>query len=120
MSNELTNILSNSNKDIDNQKLMDYLSGKLSADEKRNLEKLFDEPDLLNDAAQGLQQFQDKNNLSVIIDQLDADLYKQLKKKKNLKRKRRFKNEQWIYISIIIILTLIIIGFIVIRANLGS
>ncbi len=117
---ELTNILSNSNKDIDNQKLMDYLSGKLSAEEKLKVEKLFDEPALLNDAAQGLLQFKDKSNLSVMVDQLNADLHKQLKKKKHLKRKRRFKNEQWIYVTIIIILTLIIIGFIVIRENLRS
>ena len=34
MNDDLLNILSNSNKDIDNQKLMDYLSGKLSAAEK--------------------------------------------------------------------------------------
>lgn len=120
MSNELKNILLNSNKDIDNQKLMDYLSGKLSADEKLNLEKLFDEPELLNDAAQGLQQFENKYNLSIVVAELNADLHKHLKKKKNFKRKRRFKSEQWIYISIIIILTLIIIGFLVIRANLGN
>ena len=39
MSDELLNILSNSNKDIDNQKLMDYLSGKLSAAKSMSLKK---------------------------------------------------------------------------------
>ncbi len=34
MKNDLINILPNSNKDIDNQKLMDYLSDKMSAKEK--------------------------------------------------------------------------------------
>ncbi len=39
MDDDLLNILSNSNKDIDNQKLMDYLSDKLSAEEKHEFEK---------------------------------------------------------------------------------
>ncbi len=40
MNQDLLNILANSNKDIDNQKLMDYLNGKLSDDEKHELEKV--------------------------------------------------------------------------------
>ena len=39
MSSDLLNILSNSNKDIDNQKLMDYISGKLSGKEKHEVEQ---------------------------------------------------------------------------------
>ena len=35
MNKDLLNILSNSNKDIDNQQLMDYLNGKLRSEERR-------------------------------------------------------------------------------------
>ena len=38
MNNDLLNILSNSNKDIDNQKLMDYVAGKLTEQEKHEVE----------------------------------------------------------------------------------
>ena len=117
--NELTDILSNSNKDIDNQKLMDYLSDKLSAEDKIKMEKLFAEPGLLSDAVQGLQQFKNKNNLAGFVEQLNADLHKQLQKKKQRRLKRRLKNEQWIYFAIIIILLLTMIGFIVIKQHLG-
>ena len=56
MSDELLNILSNSNKDIDNQKLMDYLSGKLSAGEKHDFEKTLVDSEMMNDAVEGLQK----------------------------------------------------------------
>ena len=56
MNDELLNILSNSNKDIDNQKLMDYLSGKLSADEKHDFEKALVDSEMMNDAVEGLEK----------------------------------------------------------------
>ena len=40
MNPDLLNILSHSNKDIDNQKLMDYLSGKLSEKERQEVEQM--------------------------------------------------------------------------------
>lgn len=118
MDDELINILSNSNKDIDNQKLMDYISNKLSAEEKDKMDKLIADSVLLNDAVQGLQKFNNKTDLSAFVDQLNAGLYKQLQKKKQRRQKRRLKTEQWIYLAIIIILLLIVIGFVVIREHL--
>ena len=60
MNYDLLNILSNSNKDVDNQKLMDYLSDKLSAEEKHEFEKSLLDSDLENDAVEGLSQFKNK------------------------------------------------------------
>ena len=39
MNNDLKDILSNSNKDIDNQQLMDYLSNQLSKADSHEIEK---------------------------------------------------------------------------------
>ncbi len=97
---------------------MDYLSDKLPADEKLKIEKLCEEPGLLNDAVQGLQQFENKKSLPAFVEQLNTELHKQLNKKKQPRHKRRFKSEQWIYVAIIIILTLAIIAFIIIRTAL--
>jgi hypothetical protein len=94
MSKELIDILSHSNKDIDNQKLMDYLSNKLSKEDRTKMEKMINESVLLKDAIEGLTHFRNKNNLPAFVDQLNADLQKQLKKKKQRKQKRMFKNEQ--------------------------
>ena len=113
---DLLNILSNSNKDIDNQKLMDYLSGKLSAQEKHELEKQMAENELVNDAVEGLQQFRDQKKLGTYVEQLQKQLKQHLKQKKT-RREKLFglKYDQWIYLSLIVILALILIGYVVIR-----
>ncbi|MBI2729626.1 MAG: hypothetical protein HYX40_02545, partial [Sphingobacteriales bacterium] len=64
MNKDLLNILSNSNKDIDNQKLMDYVAGKLSAEEAHEMEKLLLESDFSEEAAEGLSMMDDKNRIS--------------------------------------------------------
>ena len=91
MSDELLNILSNSNKDIDNQKLMDYLSDKLSADEKHDFEKTLIDSEMMNDAVEGLEKFKNKKDVSAFVEQLNTNLKKQLEKKKSKKEKRRLK-----------------------------
>ena len=119
MSDELLNILSNSNKDIDNQKLMDYLSGKLSADEKHDFEKTLVDSEMMNDAVEGLEKFKNKD-VSALVEQLNTNLHKQLEKKKSKKLKRRIKDLPWLYLSIILILIIILISFLVIKKHLDS
>jgi len=117
--NDLLNILSNSNKDIDNQKLMDYLSGKLSREEKHELEKQMSDSDLLNDAVEGLERFKNTKDIDGFVMQLNANLQKHFEKKKIHKRKLSLKEQPWIYLSIILILSLIIIAFIIIMKVSG-
>ena len=119
MSDDILNILSNSNKDIDNQKLMDYLSGKLSADEKHDFEKTLVDSEMMNDAVEGLEKFKNKN-VSALVEQLNTNLHKQLEKKKSKKLKRRIKDLPWLYLSIILILLIILISFLVIKKHLDS
>ena len=120
MDNEIINILSNSNKDIDNQKLMDYLSDKLSGNEKHEIEKLMADSPLINDAIEGLQQFKNKKDLSAYVDQLNADLKKQFQKKAQRRQKHKLREQPWLYLTIGIILLLIVIAFIVIKKYLGE
>ncbi|MGH2563047.1 MAG: hypothetical protein ACRDE5_00945 [Ginsengibacter sp.] len=117
MSDELLNILSNSNKDIDNQKLMDYLSNKLSAEEKHEFEKNMADSEMLNDVIEGLEKFKNKKDVSTFVEQLNANLKKQLDRKKAKKLKREIKNLNWLYFSIILILIIVLIGFLVIRKH---
>ena len=115
MSNDLLNILSNSNKDIDNQLLMDYLAGKLSAAQKHEVEKLMADNNFMSDALEGLEQVKDKKNIEVFVDQLNRDLRKKTDKKTRSRQKRKFKDQPWIYAAAIIILLLIIMAWIVVR-----
>ncbi len=120
MNDELLDILSNSNKDIDNQKLMDYLSDKLSEKEKHEFEKNIVNSEMLNDVVEGLEKFKNKKDVSTLVEQLNTNLKKQLEKKKAKKLKREIKNLNWLYISIILILIIILIGFLVIKKHLEN
>ena len=118
MNDDLLNILSNSNKDIDNQKLMDYLSDKLSAEEKHEFEKTLVDSEIESDAVEGLTDFKNKKDPLAFAEELNRNLHKQLQKKKSAKEKRRLKDTPWLYFSIILIIIFILIGFFVIRKHL--
>jgi anti-sigma factor RsiW len=115
MNPNLLNILSNSNKDIDNQKLMDYLSGKLSEQEKHEVEKWMADNDFSNEALEGLQEFKDRNNLQNYVDQLNKDLNSYLRIKKQRREKRKIKDTPWVYYTIVVLLILMVIAYIVIK-----
>jgi anti-sigma factor RsiW len=115
MNNDLLNILSNSNKDIDNQQLMDYLSGKLSEKERHEVEQSMAGSDFLNDAVEGLQKFDEKKDLRGYVEQLNASMQKTLKKKKARRERRRLKDQPWAYLAIILVLLLCFITYFLIR-----
>lgn len=120
MDDKLFNILSNSNKDIDNQKLMDYLNGKLSAEDKHEVEKQMADSQFINDAIEGLEEVKNKKDLSSFVNELNTNLHKQLEKKKKRKQKRALKDQPWLYLAIVILLLLIVICFVVIKKHLDN
>src|SRR5882762_2659127 len=115
MNNDLLNILSNSNKDIDNQQLMDYLSGKLSGEEKFAVEKMMADNDFMNDAVEGLETIENKKDIQVYVDQLNASLQKSLSKKKQRRLKRRLREGPWGYFAILLIILLCIAAYLIVR-----
>ncbi len=120
MNDDLLNILSHSNKDIENQKLMDYLSDKLSDEEKHTIEEAMIDSEMINDAMEGLDGFKNKKEVSALVEQLNSNLKKQLEKKKSKKLKRKIKDLPWLYLTIILILIIILIGFLVIEKSLEN
>ena len=120
MNNDLKDILSNSNKDIDNQHLMDYLSNQLSKEESHAIEKKMAEDEFMNDAVEGLQKIEKKKEMQAYVDQLNSDLVKQITKNKVRKDKRKLKEQPYTFVTIIIILILVIISFIVLKKHLDT
>lgn len=112
--NDLLNILSDNNKDIDNQMLMNYLSDKLSKEDKHEFEKMLVDADLESDAVEGLSQFKNKKDPLAFAEELNQLLQKQLEKKKQIRQKRKFKEMPWLYFTILIILIIILIAFFII------
>ncbi|MBK7434683.1 MAG: hypothetical protein IPI66_12840 [Chitinophagaceae bacterium] len=115
MSKELKDILSNLNKEIEQDKLLDYLNKKLSAGEAHELEKQMADDEFMNDAVEGLGEVKNKKDLSAYVDQLNRDLQKQLDKKKKRREKRRIKEQPWVYFTIVLLLLLIVISYILIK-----
>jgi hypothetical protein len=120
MSDDLKDILSNLNKDIEQDKLLDYLNKKLSAAEAHEVEKQMADDEFMNDAMEGLEKFKNKQDLSLLVEQLNRDLKKQTAKKKKHKEKLKLKEQPWLYISIVILLVLIIISFVLVKKFLTS
>ena len=120
MNKDLLNILSNSNKDIDNQQLMDYLNGKLSGDALHEVEKSMADNELLNDAVEGLQGLEGKTNMQSYVDELNAAMQKSLAKKKARRLRRRLKDQNWTYLAIILVIVLCVLAYVVIRKALHS
>lgn len=119
MDENLKDILSNLNPDIDQETLMLYLQGKLSADEQHRLEKQMMNSDFDSDALEGLQDFKDKKNISSLVQQLNTDLKHRTQKKKHFKEKLKINLDASLLIAVVIILLLIIISYIIIRKQIG-
>lgn len=77
-------------------------------------EKQMNDDEFMNDAVEGLQSLQNKNEIPFYIQQLNADLKKQIDKKKK-RKKRKLEQQPWAYISIILLLILIIAAYLVIK-----
>jgi phage terminase small subunit len=118
MSDSLKDILGNSNKDIDNQTLMDYLSHRLSKQDSHDIEKMMTDDDLLNDAVEGLEQFKSKKDMAAYVEQLNNDLQKKIIKKKSRKEKRKLKEQPWVYFVLITLLILLVTCFILVKKYL--
>ena len=119
MNNDLKDILSNSNKDIDNQQLLAYLSNQLSKSNKHEVEITMAEDAFMNDAIEGLQQIDSKKNITIHLEELQASLQKQLAK--NAKRKkRRWQDNPQAYLITVILIVLLLICFVVIKKHLDN
>jgi hypothetical protein len=118
MNKDLLNILANSNKDIDNQQLMDYLSGNLSGEPLHDVERSMADNAFLNDAVEGLQELGNRKNLQAYVDELNANLQRSIAKKKQRRLKRRLKDDPWTYLTIGMVIALCIVAYWIVRLAL--
>ncbi len=114
MDDELKDILSNLNKEIEQDKLLQYLNRELSHEDQHALEKQMNDDEFMNDAVEGLQQV-DKKNIPSLVSELNFNLKKQLHQKKKRRAGKFVVDLPWIYLTIIILLVLLVIAFVVIK-----
>jgi hypothetical protein len=115
MNPELKNILSQLNKDVDQEELLQYLNSSLTAAEQHKLETQLNEDAFLNDAAEGLAQLANTNELPAIVHQLNAGLKATLEQKKKKRSRKRIFKDNWTYLTILVILLLAVLAYVVIQ-----
>jgi hypothetical protein len=118
MNDDLKDILSNLNPEVDQETLLRYLQGKLSAQEQHEVEKQMMGDDFEADALEGLQEFKNKKDISALVSQLNTDLKKRTEKKKRFKEKMKLNLDSNLIIAIVIILLLIILSYFIIHRQL--
>ncbi len=115
MQDNLKDILSNLNTDIDQETLLLYLQDKLSPEKKHEVERAIAESEFESDAMEGLYDFNDKKNLAAITQQLNKDLHAKLDKKKKKKRAIHLLEQPWTYVALLILILLIILSYFIIH-----
>lgn len=120
MSENLKDILSNLNPDIDQETLLLYLQGKLTAEKQHEVEKQMLDNDFDADAMEGLQNFRNKRDINELVLQLNAGLKKKTEKKNRFRKKLTISLDPWMIIAIVMILILAVIGYVLVRQMIGK
>ncbi len=118
MSDNLLDIL----KDDDNiseQELLKYLEGKLSPEERHELEKRIVSSEMMSDAEEGLSQVKNKEDVPVAVADINRRLASQLHKRRH-KKLREIPAQTLTIMATFIILLLIILAYFVIYRLKGG
>lgn len=118
MKEDLKDILSHLHPEIDQETLLRYLQGKLSAQEQHELEMQIMDDDFESDAFDGLQNFKNKKDISSLVNNLNKDLAKRTEKKKRFREKLKFNLDSSLIIAMIIIFLLIVLSYLIIHRQL--
>lgn len=114
MNENLKDILSNLHSEVDQETLLRYLQGHLTAEEQHEVEKNLLDDCFEAEAVEGLQAIENKSQIAHLVDQLNRDLKKKTSRKKSRYIRRDVKVEPWLLLTIVLILFLAILAFIVI------
>lgn len=115
MKDNLKDILSHLNTEVDQETLLLYLQGKLTPEKQHELEKQMLDSDFEAEAMEGLQTFKNKQSLNFLVEQLNRDLKKKTAKRKLRREKLQIKSDPWLWITLLIILLLIVISYVIIH-----
>jgi hypothetical protein len=113
-------ILSGKEEHANEHELRRYLEGSLSEEEKHDFEKKTADSEFVNDAVEGLSQFNSKQQLNDYVEQLNKNLHNQLDQRKKRKEKRKLKDNPWSWVAVLLILALVIIAFVVVKIHNDS
>jgi hypothetical protein len=116
MNERLKDILTHLNPEVDQETLLRYLEGHLAPEKQHELEAQLLDADFEAEALEGLQQMRDRKAIPGIVEALNKDLKKKTEKRRARRRRLNLKFEPWLFITMIIVLLLVIIGFVIVRS----
>jgi anti-sigma-K factor RskA len=111
---DINNILNNDDE-LNEELLLKYAEGNLSAEERHAIESKMINSSFVNDAVEGLESFKDKKQVQQYIDELNKQLQKQTNQKKQRRSKRKLPNMDWIIAAVVIVIMLCVLAFTVLR-----
>ncbi|MFA6058802.1 MAG: hypothetical protein WC756_11435 [Taibaiella sp.] len=100
---------------IDEDRLLAYLEGKMPAQEQHALEEILESDPFLNDAVEGLAEIKDKEQLRDIAAQINAQLKRQIQSRRKQRKSRTKLSDHWGGIFVLVILLLILLSWLVIK-----
>ena len=105
---------------LDEQKLMDYLQGKLSPEQVHDVEKMMADSGFLNDAVEGLSEMKDKQRIAMILQELNSKL--QVKARQQKKKFSPLIPDQktLTIVALITILLLVTLGYVIYKMSMHS
>ncbi len=120
MADNLKDILGNLTTEVDQETLLLYLQGKLSAEKKHELEKQLIDNEFAGEALEGLSEINDKRKIESMVEMLNLDLKKKIAAKKKRRDKLKLPDQSWLYASILILILLVVICYLIIEKLIAS
>lgn len=114
MSEELKDILSHLNPEVDQETLLKYLNGQLSAREQHEVEASMLDTEFDMAALEGLEAFKNKQSLQDAVSALKNDLEKKVTHK-HRKRKKDLSFQSWLIIAIVLVLLIAVVGYVLVK-----
>lgn len=100
-------------KPLTDEQLLAYLEGRLAPDQQRAIEEWLSEEGPEADAIEGLKQIRVEETKRT-VDELNRQLHQNLLRN-TPRRLKKFSEDHWGWIAIVVILMLIVVGYIVVR-----
>ncbi|TDH27931.1 hypothetical protein EXU57_05550 [Segetibacter sp. 3557_3] len=108
-------ILSGKDEEVNDDELLKYVNGDLPDEDIHRIEQKIASSAFVNDAVDGLQEFNNKERLNSYVRQLNKDLHIHLNARKSKQQKRQIKDYPYTWITIIVVLSICILGYFVIH-----
>ena len=104
----------------DNELLSSFIAGNATEAEMAQLQEAAASSPALRDAMEGLQHFDKASDISMLTQQINQQLGRYTQKKKSSRIKKNMPETFWPIVAILVVITLAIIAFVLIRASLPA